>query len=114
MPLQEGKRRNVNHINFGFALPSFCHDTLEVHGPQRNGKHELLPHGMANVDGVSTKPLEKNSGHKWVKVNTMLSYRDLYDLCRLRLQTSWTEWTKPLWQHSGHHTGHWKALNESR
>ena len=82
MPLQEGKPRNVNHINFGFVLPSFCHDTLEVHGPQRNGKHELLPHGMANVDGVSTKPLEKNSGHKWVKVNTMLSYRDLYDLCR--------------------------------
>ena len=82
MPLQEGKRRNVNHINFGEVLPSFCHDTLEVRGPQRIGKPELLPHGMANVDGVSTKPLDQNSGHKWVKVNTMLSHRDLYDLCR--------------------------------
>ena len=82
MPLQEGKRRNVNHINFGCVLPSFC---LEVHGPQRIGKPELLPHGMANVDGVSTKPLDQNSGHKWVKVNTMLSHRDLYDLCRTPL-----------------------------
>ena len=85
MPLQEGKRKNVNHINFGFVLPSFCHDTPEVHGPQRIGKPELLPHGMANVDGVSTKPLDQNSGHKWVKVNTMLSHRDLYDLCRTPL-----------------------------
>ena len=72
-------------INFGFVLPSFCHDTLEIHGPQRIGKPELLPHGMANVDGVSTKPLDQNSGHKWVKVNTMLSHRDLYDLCRTPL-----------------------------
>ena len=86
MPLQEGKRKNVNHINFGFVLPSFCYDTLEVHGPQRIGKPELLPHGMANVDGVSTKPLDQNSAHKWVKVNTMLSRRDLYDLCRTPLE----------------------------
>ena len=71
MPLQEGKRRNVNRINFGFVLPSFCQDTLEAHGPQH--KHELLPHGMANVEGIPTKPLEKNSGHKWVKVNTPLA-----------------------------------------
>ena len=85
MPLQEGKRKNVNHINFGFVLPSFCYDILEVHGPQRIGKPELLPHGMANVDGVSTKPLDQNSAHKWVKVNTMLSHRDLYDLCRTPL-----------------------------
>ena len=83
MPLQEGKRRNVNHINFGCVLPSFCQDTLEVHGPQH--KHELLPHGMANVEGIPTKPLEKNSRHKWVKVNTMLSHCDLYDLCRTPL-----------------------------
>ena len=83
MPLQEGKRRNVNHINFGCVLPSFCQDTLEVHGPQHT--HELLPHGMANVEGIPTKPLEKNSRQKWVKVNTMLSHRDLYDLCRTPL-----------------------------
>ena len=83
MPLQEGKRSNVNHINFGFVLPSFCQDALEVHGPQH--KPELLPHGMANVEGIPTKPLEKNSRHKWVKVNTMLSHRDLYDLCRTPL-----------------------------
>ena len=86
MPLQEGKRRNVNHINFGCVLPSFCQDTLEVHGPQH--KHELLPHGMANVEGIPTKPLEKNSRHKWVKVNTMLSHRDLYDVCRTPLAES--------------------------
>ena len=86
MPLQEGKRKNVNHINFGFVLPSFYYDILEVHGPQRIGKPELLPHGMANVDGVSTKPLDQNSAHKWVKVNTMLSRCDLYDLCRTPLE----------------------------
>ena len=101
MPLQEGKRRNVNHINFGFVLPSFCQDALEVHGPQH--KHELLPHGMANVEGIPTKPLKKNSRHKWVKVNTMLSHRDLCDLCRTPLADFLDR--VPLWPHSGHHTG---------
>ena len=112
MPLQEGKRRNVNHINFGFVLPSFFHDTLEVHGPQRIGKPELLPHGMANVDGVSTKPLDQNSGHKWVKVNTMLSHRDLYDLCR----TPRADFLDRVNQAAvaTQRTGHWKALNDCR
>ena len=66
MPLQEGRRRNVNHINFGFVLPSFCQDTLEVHGPQH--KHELLPHGMANVEGIPTKPLaSQRPSHRALK-----------------------------------------------
>ena len=63
MPLQEGKRRNVNHINFGFVLPSFCQDTLEVHGPQH--KHELLPHGnMPDLDGGIAAGLSRTRQQK--------------------------------------------------
>ena len=82
--------------------PHQCRLRLAVFLPrhtraQRNGKHELLPHGMANVDGVSTKPLEKNSGHKWVKVNTHVIPHDhlqYHEILRIPHQFSATTHVK--------------------
>ena len=81
-----GRQAEDKPHQFRLCLAVFLRRSREVHGPQRIGKPELLPHGMANVHGVSTKPLDQNSAHKWVKINTMLSRRDLYDLCRTPLE----------------------------
>ena len=54
-------------------------------GPWPSTHWQTRAPATRDVNGVSTKPLDQNSGHKWVKVNTMLSYRDLYDLCRTPL-----------------------------